>query len=499
MWMAQFFQIFPQVVLVPYLIRKIGEEGYGVYALIWALILSIDQLEKSSQSGVVKYSAAFLIQGLSHEVNKVVSTSFIYSIFLGILACIGVIMVAPHYKDSTGQVYFSLIVVGIMILLITPLTPYIAVIQSQQRYYVNAIADTAYKYISLFVIMLWFNIAVPSVNAVILITACALFCARLAQVPIAYRFVPGLRNSPRFYDLTRFRQIASFGLAMVLVSACTAMNTTGVRWLMDMLVSTRFVAHLAIMLMPAMLLSQAIEAATITVMPATSAYEATGNQRMLQELLLRGMRYTTILGLAGLLAAVILVKYVLNLWVGPEYEFLAPFVLVLFAFRSFMLSTSTAHHMLRGLGQLGSVMFIYVTGLVIVPIGTIFAMFKGGVDPYIAVTAGLSIGYVVYGCLQIGFCTRTVGANLGYVLLHAYAQSFSCAAVVFFLSHIAVTFCGFNNLFVHIAISVVSIILFLTSFYCFCATSAERRQVEELFQLAVYKISVIVGMKSVHQ
>ena len=52
---------------------------------------------------------------------------------------------------------------------------------------------------------------------------------------------------------------------------------------------------------------------------------------MLQELLIRGMRYTMMLVLPGLLAAHFLMRGVLALWVGPEYVFLAPYALVLFA------------------------------------------------------------------------------------------------------------------------------------------------------------------------
>jgi O-antigen/teichoic acid export membrane protein len=55
-WASQVLQMVPQVILVPYLIRTIGEAGYGVYVLIWSLLMSVDQLEQSLQQGVIKYS-----------------------------------------------------------------------------------------------------------------------------------------------------------------------------------------------------------------------------------------------------------------------------------------------------------------------------------------------------------------------------------------------------------------------------------------------------------
>jgi len=489
MWVARILLLFPQLILVPFLIHRIGDTGYGVYALVWSLMMSIDQLERSLQSGVVKYSAAFLAQKRIDEVNKVVSSSFVYSILLAILACVGILLAAAFYSDPSGKIDSSLVVVGITVLFIIPLTPYIAVIQSRQRYYVGAIADTLSKYISLLAVVAWFHIVGPSVEAVVVIMAGILFLSRLAQVPVAYRLVPGLRNRPSAFDRRSFQLIASFGATIVLASLCLVANKTGVRWLMGIVVSPSFVAHLAIILMPGLLLSQIVNAMTITVMPATSAYEATGNQRMLQELLIRGSRYPTILVLAGLLAAVLLMWNVLGVWLGPEYVFLAPYALVLFASASFMLSTSTAHHMLKGLEKLRAILFIYLTGLVIVPISSILIVFAIWHNPYIAVTSGLAAGHVVCGCLQVASCTKAAQADVRSFLMRAYAQPLIVTAAVYPVILGIVTISGMDGLIGRICVSVLAILLFFSVCYAFIATAAERQQVKELIQLAKAKIT----------
>src|SRR5690606_30653855 len=153
--------------------------------------------------------------------------------------------------------------------------------------------------------------------------------SRLAQVPVAYRLIPGLRNHPKCFDWPTFRTVASFGGMVVLIGLCLMANSAGIRWLMQALASTSFVAHLAIIVMPTVLLSQVVLALTITVMPATSAYEATGNQKMLQELMCRGMRYSALIVLAALLGTIPLLEDLLALWVGPAYVFLAPYTLTL--------------------------------------------------------------------------------------------------------------------------------------------------------------------------
>jgi len=489
MWATRVLLLVPQLVLVPYLIGTIGESGYGVYALIWSLMISIEQLQRSLQSGVVKHSASFLAQGRMDEVNKVVSSSFVYSLLLASVACMGTLVAAAFYNDPSGQIGTALVVVGIIALFIFPLTPYIAVIQSRQRYYVGAIADAVSKYVTLLVVMIWFHAAGPSVDALIIIMAGMLFLSRLVQVPVAHRLVPGLRNHFRLFDRRSFRLIVGFGAATVLASVCLAANSTGVRWLMDALVSTSFVAHMAIMLMPGLLLSQIIGPLTMTVMPATSAYEATGNKRMLQELLIRGMRYTTILALAGLLAACLLMRNVLSIWVGSDYQFLSPYALVLFASTAFLVSTSISHHMLKGMGKLRAVVSIYCVGLVIIPIGLILIVFRTWHNPYIAVTCGLGAGHLVCGCLQMKFCAKAAHANLRELLARVYVQPLIVITLVSFLTFGLITYAAIDGLLGRTCVSVLAILLFFSGCYACITTAAERQQVKEVIQLAKSKIA----------
>jgi len=476
MWMSRVLLLVPQVILVPYLIRTIGEGGYGVYAMVWPLMMSIDQMERSLQSGVVKYSAGFLAQGRIEEVSGIVSSTFVYSILLAVLACTGTLAAAALYKDPSARLGSALVVVGVLVLVIVPLTPYIAVIQSRQRYYVNAIVETASNYVCLAAVVAWFSMVRPSVEALIVIMSGMLFLSRLVQVPIAYRLVPGLQNRPNLFNRRHFRLVASFGAATVLISLCLALNSTGIRWLMDALVSTRFVAHLAIMLMPGLLLSQIVGPMTITAMPATSAYEATGNHRMLQELLLRGMRYTMILVLAGLLAAALLMETILHTWVGPDYGFLAPYALALFASGAFMQSTSIAHHILKGLGKLRIVASIYFVGLAVVPVGLILGLVRVLPNSYLVVTVGLAAGHLVCGCLNIYFCGRAVHVGLMKLFVRVYLQPLIVAATVWLLVLAVLATGACEGLVGGIFIVVLALLLFAVGCYAFIAAPAERQQ-----------------------
>jgi O-antigen/teichoic acid export membrane protein len=493
-WIGRVFLLFPQLIMVPFLIHTIGDDGYGTYVLIWSLIMAIDQLEKSLQSGVVKYSAAFLAKGRMDQVNKVVSSTFVYSILLGVVACIGILTAAAFGSIRSADLLIPLAVIGVLVLITIPLTPYVAVIQSQQRYYVGVIAETLAKYASLLAVVAWFDLVGPSVEALIVIMAGTLFLSRLVQVPVAYRLVSGLRNHPHLFDWQTFRLIASFGAVTVLASLCIVVNTTGIRWLMGVLVSASFVAHLAIILMPGALLSQVIQAITITVMPATSAYEATGNHLALQELLIRGTRYTTILLIASLIAACLLMRDALVAWIGPDYEFLSPHALVLFSSSAFLLSTSTAHHMLKGLGKLRAVVFTYLVGLAAVPTVLILAVFVIWKSPYVAVCTGLAVGNTICGLLQMRFAMKAVHADLSDVFMRAYGQPLIAAVAVCPLAISLITYWEVEGILGCLCAGILTVTLFFTALYALFATPAERRQAWGVSSLAWNRIAGIRGV-----
>lgn len=481
-WASRVLLLVPQVILVPYLIQTIGEAGYGVYVLIWSLLMGIDQLEQSLQQGVVKYSAAFLAEKRIDEVNRVVSSSFVYSILLAIVASTGIFIAATRCADPTGDLRVSLFVVAALVFLIIPLTPYIAVIQSRQRYYVGVLANTLSKYVSLAVVVAWFTLVTPSVEALIVIMVVTLLLSRLVQVPVAYRMVPGLRNRPSTFDWRIFRLIVAFGGTVVLLGLCNIVNTTSVRWLMGSLVSTSFVAHLAIILMPGVLLSQIVLAMTVTIMPATSAYQATGNDQMLRELLLRSMRYTAIIVLAGLFVAAVLVKDVLALWVGSDYTFLAPYTLAIFASVALVMTTSSAHHMLKGLGKLRIVVFIALVGMVIVPLVLIVSVFVLSRDPYLAVTVGLVAGNVVWVMMHLGFAMKVVCVSLRDIFTRVYRQPLIAAAVAGVPAFMLVKYGGMDAVALRISLGMFATLAFLAQMYFMFATPAERQQTAEIVQ-----------------
>jgi O-antigen/teichoic acid export membrane protein len=336
----------------------------------------------------------------------------------------------------------------------------------------------------------------PSVEALIAILAGTLLISRLVQVPVAYRLVPGLRNRIRSFDRATFRMIIGFGTMVVLLALCLAANSTGIRWLAGMLVSTSFVAHLAIFLMPGAMLAQVVQAMTITVMPAASAYDASENRVMLRELFLKSTRYTVVLVSAGLLAALVLVRDVLRLWVGPEYQFLDVYTLINLAGVAVLMCASGAHQTLKGLGALREIFAAFVIGLVAVPVAVFAGVLAAGVSPYMAVSIGLLLGNISAGVLQLRACARAVEMDRIDLVVRGFIQPLAPAAAGLALVFGIFAWTGLDGLAGRAAVAAAAVALVFSVFYLFVAGPEERRQFREFVHMVQERMGGALGRSS---
>lgn len=475
-WACRALLFVPQILLVPFLLSTVGAEGYGVYALILPLFLSLDQLHTSLQQGVVKHSAAYLAQGRMEEASRVVSASFAFSLGLAVLASLGVAAAALAGAGPSPVVRFGLWTTALLLLLALPLNPYVAVVQSRQRYYATAIADTGAQYAKLALVFLWFRFVAPSVEALLAISMGVVLAARLAHWPLAHRYAPGLRGSLRLVDRRSFGLVLAFGGAAFFLCLCNVINGAGMRWLMGSLVSTRFVGHLAIILMPSVILSSIVLPATTAIMPAASGYDATGNSAMLRALLVRGTRYITLTVLAALLAAGLLLDELFTVWVGAEYSYLASYSFTVLASVGLQMTSAPAHHLLKGMGQIRRTVAIASAGKVVVPVALAVGLLIWLDDPYLAVSAGLVAGNSLAALLTVGFAMSAVAVSGPDLLRAAFGEPLAAAFVSALVGWGVLVRFGLDGLVAQLAVAACVLLLFGLQVYVFYANAAERRQ-----------------------
>lgn len=475
-------RFFPELFLLPFLLHRLGDKTYGIYVLAWSIIVALNRLGDPINSAVVKYNASYVTEGRIRESNNVISTTFVFALIIAITTCVIVIILAfflPHYlgigDPNLARLYISaFVVVGLTILIAFPMMPYVGAMYSIQRQDLFFIADTISNYIKAVLIVWWFLVIGPSITVLIGICGICFILPRAIMMILSRKYFPGMKNKFQFCNWITFQIIFSFAGVLFLSSVCYVINSTGIKWIMGLLVSATFVAHLEIILVPSRYLGQIAHAMTLTVMPAASKYDAVGDTKQLKDLLIRGTRYISLILIPIVIGAIFLMEPVVQLWLGNKYLFLSKYILVLICSTAAQNTAYCANQMLRGIGKVNIVLLNSIVGQAILPASISLIILKLAGDPYWAVTLGLSTGVVIYGAMQVGFCAKELKMSYLSMLVESYIQPLAIACPLSILGVSVVLYWNITGLVPLVIISLATIILFLLLFYKKFATQNER-------------------------
>ena len=203
---------------------------------------------------------------------------------------------------------------------------------------------------------------------------------------------------------------------------------------------------------------------------------------MLGQLLTRGTRYVCVLAFGAVLACAFLAEPALNIWLGKDYAFLAPYALIVFASYAFVQTTSCAHHILRGLGRMRISLLNSVVGNALLPITLCVVVLLTTSDSYWAITIGLSVSAVVYAVMQLLFTTRVVRVKLSSLIWQAYVPSGVTATLFYVVQMLFIWTFGIENALVVAFITFASLSCALLFFGAFLSTEEEKTLVINLFQ-----------------
>lgn len=91
--------------LSPFIIKKLGDEGYGVWALVFSVLEYYWLLDLGFRSATVKYSAHYRATGENDRVNEVINTGLAYSLATAVLMICATLIFAgraQHFFQISG-------------------------------------------------------------------------------------------------------------------------------------------------------------------------------------------------------------------------------------------------------------------------------------------------------------------------------------------------------------------------------------------------------------
>ena len=340
-WLGVAVMLLTGFVLSPVIIRRVGHDGYGVWALAFSLIEYYWLLDLGLRRATSKYSAHYKATGEPERINEVVNTGLAY--FAGVAALVAAATflfaprawqyfnVSPQHRDEFS---FLVIVIGLSWAMGSVFNVFGACLEGFQRFDLSSriwIAVTGVRAGGC-LLLLWMGYGLKAMGA--LVVAAQIF--GYAYSFLAFRRVfPERRFSLSLARFSMLRQLAVYGMhAFVAVVASQLLNQS-VPVLIGHFLPVAFIGYYTV---PQRLLSYAAEIVErVGMVTNTSAAEmwARGDIESLSRLGMYANRYCMVMFMPVVVVILGWGPELLRVWVGPEFaRYAAPLL------PAFLLSTT---------------------------------------------------------------------------------------------------------------------------------------------------------------
>ena len=324
------------VLLIPYIINRVGTEAFGLWTLVHATIGVLGLLDMGLATGTVKFVALCRGTGDVARRNRLVSTLFFVYLALASLATLGVTVIAPAFgpwfqlsvTQEDAAIKLLWLVAARSLLFSLPLGLFRSILFAEQRIYlINAVQLTANLLYALAVwVLLEGGHGIVAMGWAGLVTT---LLEHLAIVLLATRYVAHLRVSWRLADPRMLPELMSFSAyqAVVNVSVLVLLRLDPI--IIKLFLPLTSVAVYGVALKVAenvqLLIKQFINALT----PHIGALHGAGDDGGIRDLFIRGTRLATALTAALFAPIWLYAPEGIRLWIGPDFQAAVPVIRIL--------------------------------------------------------------------------------------------------------------------------------------------------------------------------
>ena len=359
-WLAFAATLAVAFFLTPYLVRKLGDGPYGLWAFIESILLYCTLLDLGISASVVRYVARFHATNDRDDLNRLVSTSLALFLALGSLLFVAGALLFPLLLgslDTAGIPRDEVLAFGLLMLgnlaITLPLSLFPSILDGLERFGLKSAIRIFILVLRTVGTVLLMEQTPSLLNLGILFTACNLLEHLLLAVA-SFLALPALRLHWRLVDRETLQRVKGYSvhafLAMVAGRTCVLSGTI----LVGFFLGAAPVTYFAIALRLVEFAKALLRTATNTLTPAVSSLEATGDWVSIRKMFVSGTRWVLYLVLPIQAGLIVFGRPFLTVWLGDlayaEQCYTA--LVVLSSTLSLVVAQSIAARILYGLGHL---------------------------------------------------------------------------------------------------------------------------------------------------
>jgi O-antigen/teichoic acid export membrane protein len=245
-WSAVVVNVFSALILSPFVIRKLGDENFGLWALSTSLAEYYWIMDLGFRSATLKYSAHYRALNENDRINEILNTALFFSACIGPVLLLGTYFAAPYVssmRNVQNPLFGKLLMIVVSAWVLGSLfNVFSSCLEGFQRFDVTNkiyLAGTAVRAFGTLALLL----AGYGVLQMALIVLVAQVLVHLLSFLAFRRVFPPLRFSKRFVKVSALRTMLSYGAHSIVAQAAQRVLNQGGPVMIGIFLPTRFVGY----------------------------------------------------------------------------------------------------------------------------------------------------------------------------------------------------------------------------------------------------------------
>ncbi|MFQ5515268.1 MAG: lipopolysaccharide biosynthesis protein [Myxococcota bacterium] len=315
------------ILLVPYLLAKLGESRYGIIGLVNSILGLAVLIELGLRPAASREFSRFVYSGELRRSNELASTTLVASLLLGAALLAGLTLLADPLLSAVrvpvelmreGRGALLLAAGSVVLSLVT--TPYSSALIARLRYDIQHFATVLEASSRLILLLLAFSLWTPRLElwgACILASSAFAFLLQRSQ---AHRRCPSLELSSRLASRRGVRDLATSGSYTSVAQLAEWLTNQSGPLILGFFLSTVAVAHYHPAQIIGLTLLTLSSGFLLQLHPILTEAWIHGRTEGIRRTLIRSTRYSLLLTGGAAVAVAVLAPQITQLWLGEGFE-----------------------------------------------------------------------------------------------------------------------------------------------------------------------------------
>jgi len=314
-------------ILLPIILRTMGNELYGIYILIITLSGYFNIMETGVGTASVKFVSQHLIKNEKKEINEILTNSLIFYFLVGLVTATILVLISLFFVKffNIPQRYLSLtkqtlVFAGIALLIIWPLRLFRKVLEGNQDYTVTSGTTVAFEILNFLLIILFLRKCSNPFLFFVLLKFISQIFLNLFFCIYSFRRLDFLKVDFYLISKKAFKKIFKFSSILYLCKIIGLLIYNTDKILISVFLNVSSITLYEISYKFHQLVRTVNNLSSSAILPLISSLNSKNDSKKIKEIFFRVQKYTIVLVLPITISVIIFAKFIVLYWLGPDYN-----------------------------------------------------------------------------------------------------------------------------------------------------------------------------------